>query len=122
MKILKILIISFFCFILIFAINYISTQKNISDSKNYDIKNNIKKAINIGELRANDRIVIDDKILINEILTDYAERNKVDLDDISFEISLTNNIVTVTIMNSKNIFNNKSEINSTYSYEVMKDE
>ena len=66
--IIKSLIISFFTFILIFAISFISSQKVLVDSNNYGVRDSIKESINIAEYRKSGNIVFDENALIENTI------------------------------------------------------
>lgn len=120
--IFKIIFISFFVFILIYAISFISMSKVNVDSNNSNVKNSIKEAINIGDLRVNDNISFNEDILIDKILDYYEMNNKEMSDDITFRVYKNSNIITVEIIKTKNVLNNDSTVEAIFSYEVIKNE
>ena len=119
--IIKSLIISFFAFILIFAISFISSQKVLVDSNNYGVKDSIKESINIAEYRKSGNIVFDENALIENTIKNYLLNNNINVDDITFEIAVdeTNNIVTIKIYTEKEMLNADSKANYTFSYQVI---
>ena len=120
--IFKIIFISFFVFVLIYAISFISMSKVNVDSNNTNVKNSIKEAINIGDLRVNDNISFNEDLLIDKILDYYEMNNKEMSDDITFRVYKTSNIITVEIIKTKNVLNNDSTVEAIFSYEVIKNE
>ena len=119
--IIKSLIISFFAFVLIFAISFISSQKVLVDSNNYGVKDSIKESINIAEYRKSGNIVFDENALIENTIKNYLLNNNINVDDITFEIAVdeTNNIVTIKICTEKEMLNADSKANYTFSYQVI---
>lgn len=119
--IIKSLIISFFTFILIFAISFISSQKVLVDSNNYGVRDSIKESINIAEYRKSGNIVFDENALIENTIKNYLLNNNINVDDITFEIAVdeTNNIVTIMIYTEKEMLNADSKANYTFSYQVI---
>lgn len=119
--IIKSLIISFFAFVLIFAISFISSQKVLVDSNNYGVKDSIKESINIAEYRKSGNIVFDENALIENTIKNYLLNNNINVDDITFEIAVdeTNNIVTIKIYTEKEMLNADSKANYTFSYQVI---
>ncbi|MDD2376357.1 MAG: hypothetical protein PHD15_02155 [Clostridia bacterium] len=120
--IFKIIFISFFIFVLIYAISFISMSKVNLDSNNSNVKNSIKEAINIGDLRVNDNISFNEDILIDKILDYYEMNNKEMSDDITFRVYKNSNIITVEIIKTKKVLNNDSTVEAIFSYEVIKNE
>ena len=120
--IFKIIFISFFVFVLIYAISFISMSKVNVDSNNTNVKNSIKEAINIGDLRVNDNISFDEDILIDKILDYYEMNNKEMSDNVTFRVYKNSNIITVEIIKTKNVLNNDSIVEAVFSYEVIKNE
>lgn len=119
--IIKSLIISFFAFILIFAISFISSQKVLVDSNNYGVRDSVKESINIAEYRKSGNIVFDENALIKSTIKNYLLNNNINVDDITFEIAVdeTNNIVTIKIYTEKEMLNADSKANYTFSYQVI---
>lgn len=120
--IFKIIFISFFVFVLIYAISFISMSKVNVDSNNTNVKNSIKEAINIGDLRVNDNISFNEDILIDKILDYYEMNNKEMSDNVTFRVYKNSNIITVEIIKTKNVLNNDSTVEAIFSYEVIKNE
>jgi len=117
---IKALIISFFSFMIIYSISFISSQKLILDSNNYSIKNSVKKSINVAEYRKSGDITFDKDTLINSVLENYIRNNNINVDDITFEIYVNENtnVVTVKLYTSKDIFNTQSNADYIFSYQV----
>ncbi|MBE6153928.1 MAG: hypothetical protein E7166_06880 [Firmicutes bacterium] len=117
---IKALIISFFSFMIIYSISFISSQKLILDSNNYGIKNSVKKSINVAEYRKSGDITFDKDTLINSVLENYIRNNNINVDDITFEIYVNENtnVVTVKLYTSKDIFNTQSNADYIFSYQV----
>lgn len=120
--IFKIIFISLFVFILIFAISFISLSKVNVDSNNFNIKNSVKESINIGQLRVNDNISFDEQVLVDSIIKSYYQNNKEISDNINFKVYKNGNIITVEIIKNKKILNNDSTVDAVFSYEVVKNE
>lgn len=118
--IIKALFLSFFCFLLLFAVSIISSQKLLTESNNYAIKDSLKESIDIAAYRINGDIVIDQETLIKSTIENYVKNNNLKADEIEFEIAIDeeNNIVTVTIYTMKNVLENNSESSYTFSYQV----
>lgn len=118
--IIKALFLSFFCFLLLFAVSIISSQKLLTESNNYAIKDSLKESIDIAAYRINGDIVIDQETLIKSTIENYVKNNNLKADEIEFEIAIDeeNNIVTVTIYTLKNVLENDSESSYTFSYQV----
>lgn len=118
--IIKALFLSFFCFLLLFAVSIISSQKLLTESNNYAIKDSLKESIDIAAYRINGDIVIDQETLIKSTIENYVKNNNLKADEIEFEIAIDeeNNIVTVTIYTMKNVLENDSESSYTFSYQV----
>lgn len=118
--IIKALFLSFFCFLLLFAVSIISSQKLLTESNNYAIKDSLKESIDIAAYRINGDIVIDQETLIKSTIENYVKNNNLKADEVEFEIAIDeeNNIVTVTIYTMKNVLENNSESSYTFSYQV----
>ena len=119
--IIKALIISFFVFIVIFAISFVSTQNNMLANNNYGVKDSVKESINIAEYRRSGDIVFDQSTLIKSVILNYAKNNNINVNDITFEISVdeAKNIVTVKLYTSKSLLNSISKADYTFSYKVI---
>lgn len=118
--VIKALFLSFFCFLLLFAVSIISSQKLLTESNNYAIKDSLKESIDIAAYRINGDIVIDQETLIKSTIENYVKNNNLKADEVEFEIAIDeeNNIVTVTIYTMKNVLENNSESSYTFSYQV----
>lgn len=118
--IIKALFISFFIFMIIFAITFVSTQKQMVDSSNYGVKDSVKESINIAEYRRSGDIVLDKDTLIKTTILNYIKNNNISVDDVTFEIYVdeVNNIVTTKIFTNKEMFESNSKSNYTFSYKV----
>jgi uncharacterized protein YuzE len=92
------------------------------DSNNTNVKNSIKEAINIGDLRVNDNISFNEDILIDKISDYYEMNNKEMSDNVTFRVYKNSNIITVEIIKTKNVLNNDSTVEAVFSYEVIKNE
>ena len=118
--IIKSLFISFFVFMIIFAITFVSTQKQMVDSSNYGVRDSVKESINIAEYRRSGDIVFDNDTLIKTTILNYIKNNNISVDDVTFEIYVdeVNNIVTTKIFTNKEMFESNSKSNYTFSYKV----
>lgn len=118
--IIKSLFISFFVFMIIFAITFVSTQKQMVDSSNYGVRDSVKESINIAEYRRSGDIVFDEDTLIKTTILNYIKNNNISVDDVTFEIYVdeVNNIVTTKIFTNKEMFESNSKSNYTFSYKV----
>lgn len=120
--IIKSVIISFFVFLIIYTTAFVSTQKASLDSNNYGVKDAVKESIDIGYYRDTGDIKFDSDTLLHSIIENYVKNNNIDLDQISFDVAVdeNTNIVTVRIYSSKNILGSTSDIDYTFSYQVVK--
>jgi len=116
--IFKTLFISFFMFMLIFAINISSIQQDIVSSNNFSVKNVVKESLNIGYLRVYDEVTYDNEILLSSTLNNYSFNNNYKFDNVDFDIAVNDNIVTVGISTGKSIFNKFSGATGVFSYKV----
>lgn len=116
--IIKMIYISFFIFILIYALNFSSTQKDFVSSNNFGVKNTTKEALNIGDLRVNGAVTYNDSILLNSTIQNYLSNNNLKVDDVKFDIAVNDNIVTVKISTSKNLLDEISNSYAIFSYKV----
>lgn len=116
--IIKMIFISFFIFILLYALNFSSTQKDLVSSNNFGVKNTTKEALNIGDLRVSGAITYNDTILLNSTIENYIQNNNINVDDVRLGIAVNDNIVTVRINTSKNLFDEISNSSATFSYKV----
>lgn len=116
--VIKTIFISLFMFMLIYAINFSSTQQNMTASNNIGVKNTVKEAINIGYLRVYDEVKFNEDKLIDETLNNYIKNNNIKLDNIQFDIGINDNIVTVKIKTEKKLFLQNSGSAAIFSYMV----
>lgn len=118
--VIKAMIISFFTFMIVFAISFVSSQKLLVDSNNYGVRDSVKESLNIAQYRKSGDITFDEETLIKTTLSNYLKNNNLSLDDITFEIYLDEetNIITVKIYTLKEMFNTNSEASYTFSYQV----
>lgn len=119
--IIKSLIFSFFVFMIIFAMSFISSQKLMVDSNNYGVRDSVKESINIAEYRKSGKIVFDEDALIKSTLDNYIKNNNIIIDEVTFEIALdeVSDIVTIKIYTDKELLNANSEASYTFSYQVI---
>lgn len=120
--VIKAIIISFFVFLIIYAVSFVSSQKTILDSNNYGVKDTVKESIDIGYYRATGEIQFDQEQLLISTISNFLDNNNLKVDEVSFDIALDeeNDIVTVRIYTSKNIANSTSKVDYTFSYQVVK--
>lgn len=118
----KTIFISFFIFILIYVINFASTQKDLVTSNNFGVKNATKEALNLGVLRTEDVVSYDNEVLLESTIKNYLVNNNLSVDDVNFDIAINNNIVTVKIGTSKNLFDNTSNSYGIFSYVIERSE
>jgi len=116
--IIKMIFISFFIFILIYALNFSSTQKDLVSSNNFGVKNTTKEALNLGDLRVNGVVTYNDNILLDSTIRNYLNNNNLNVDDVKFDIAVNDNIVTVKISTSKNLLDEISNSYAIFSYKV----
>ena len=116
--IIKTIFISLFMFMLIYAINFSSTQQDMTVSNNFGVKNAVKESLNIGYLRVHDEIKFNESELINATINNYIKNNNIKLDNVQFDIGINNNIVTVKIKTKKNLFLQDSGSTAIFSYIV----
>lgn len=119
--VIKMTFISFFIFILIYSINFSSIQKDYLSSNNITVKSSIKESLNIGTLRAYGEVTFDEDTLITSSLENYIINNNLNVDNVVFEYSFSENIVTTKITTDKSLFNALSESSEMFSYEVRKE-
>ncbi len=118
----KMIFISFFIFILIYAVSLVGVQNDLISSNNFVVKNTVKESINIGDLRVNNQVSFDQEHLINSLLVNYAKANNIKLNKVKFKIAINENIVTVKIYTYKNMFQIDSDSVEEFSYQVVKGE
>lgn len=116
--VIKMIFISFFIFILIYALNFSGTQKDLISSNNFGVKNTTKESLNIGDLRAYDVVTYDDDMLLKSTIQNYLKNNNLNIDDVKFDIAVNDNIVTIRISTSKNLLDNISSSTNTFSYKI----
>ena len=116
--IIKMIFISFFIFILIYALNFSSTQKDLVSSNNFGVKNTTKEALNLGDLSVNGVVTYNDNILLDSTIRNYLNNNNLNVDDVKFDIAVNDNIVTVKISTSKNLLDEISNSYAIFSYKV----
>ncbi|MDD3453551.1 MAG: hypothetical protein PHN42_04720 [Bacilli bacterium] len=116
----KSIILSFFIFLIVYAIGNASTLKVLVNGNNFGVKNSVKESLNIGELRATGNVTFDTEVLKESTLNNYKSNNPRNVNDIDFKIYLNNNIVTVNIISNNLMFNGNNNINGTFAYEIYK--
>lgn len=115
----SVLLIGFFMFILVISLTVSSSQKQLVDSNNFGIRNSTKNAVEIGSLRVGEDLTINKDILISQILENYVINNNINCDEISFDVAVEDNVVTVRTITTKEIFGKKNETSSTFSYKLV---
>jgi hypothetical protein len=118
--VIKSILLSFFIFILIYAISFASTQKINLNGNNFGVKNTVKESLNIGELRVSGEITYNEDKLEESTLNNYIKNNSTSSNNIGFDIAVNDNVVTVNITSNNFIFGSSNYINSIFSYEVAK--
>ncbi len=114
----KSIILSFFIFIIVYAIGTASTLKVLVNGNNFGVKNSVKESLNIGELRATGNVTYDTDKLKESVIENYKKNNPKNINNIDFKIYLNSNIVTVDIDYNNVMFNGNNYINGIFSYEV----
>ena len=119
--VIKSLVLSLTVFFIMYAIFFVSSQNVMLDSNNYGVRDSVKESINIAKYRVNGDIIFDEETLIKSTIKNYVENNNINVDDVTFEIALDeiNNIVTVTIITEKEVFDANSKSSYTFSYQVV---
>lgn len=120
--VIKMIFVSFFVFVLIYAINFSSTQQDLVSSNNFGVKNATKEAVNIGQLRIHDEVTYDENILIDSIIENYIKSNNITADNVQFQVAVNENIVTVKLVTSKNLFSQVSGGSAIFSYKIERNE
>ena len=115
----SVLLIGFFIFMLVISITVSSSQKQLVDSNNFGIRNSTKNSVELGSLRVNKDLSIDEEVLISQILENYVINNNFNCDEITFDVAVKDNIVTVKTTTVKEIFGKKNETSSTFSYKLV---
>lgn len=119
--IIKSVIISFFVFLIIYATAFVSTQKSSIESNNYGVKDAVKESLDIAYYRKTGDIRFHTNKLIYATIENYVRNNNIDVDKVSFDIAVNEeqNIVTIRIYNSKDMLAGTSDIDYTFSYQVV---
>lgn len=114
-------LVGFFLFILVITMLVSSSQKQLVDANNFGIRNSTKNSVEIGALRVNGDLAINQETLIAQILENYVINNNINCDEISFDVAVdeAQNIVTVRTTTRKEIFGKTSETSSTFSYKLV---
>jgi hypothetical protein len=115
----SVLLIGFFIFMLVISITVSSSQKQLVDSNNFGIRNSTKNSVELGSLRVNKDLSIDEEVLISQILENYVINNNFNCDEITFDVAVKDNIVTVKTTTIKEIFGKRNETSSTFSYKLV---
>lgn len=115
----SVLLIGFFLFMLVISITVSSSQKQLVDSNNFGIRNSTKNSVELGSLRVNKDLSIDEDVLISQILENYVINNNFNCDKITFDVAVKDNIVTVKTTTVKEIFGKENETSSTFSYKLV---
>jgi len=119
--IIKALILSITVFMIVFSISFISSQKSLLDNNNYGVRDTVKESIDIAKYRISGEITFDTEQLVRSTIDNYLKNNNLKIDEVTFEIALdeVNDIVTVKIYTSKNLFNLNSDASYMFSYQVV---
>ena len=117
--IFKSILLSFFIFLIVFAIGNASTSKMFLNNNNQGVKNTVKESLNIGELRVSGVVTFDDDMLIESTVNNYIKNNNI-TGDVDFEIAVNNNTVTVKVIQKTDLLGNVGNIIDIFSYEVRK--
>lgn len=118
--VIKSIFVSFFVLVLMFAISFASSQKMMTSSNNFSVKNTTKEGINLGDLKVYDVVTFDDEVLILSTINNYLVNNNIDVDTVEFDIAVNDDIVTITIRTVKGLFEHESIMDNTFSYQVIK--
>ncbi len=118
--VIKMVFVSFFVFILLYALNFSSMQKDYVTSNNITVKNSIKKSLNLGTLRAYGTVSFDEDLMIKSSIQSYLINNNINIDKVNFNYGITDNIITVKIETKKDVFNLISNSEEIFSYELRK--
>lgn len=116
----KSIILSFFIFLIVYAIGTASTLKVLVNGNNFGVKNSVKESLNIGELRATGNITYDTEVLRKSVIENYKSNNPKNINDVDFKIYLNNNIITVDINNESTLSGINNNINGIFAYEIYK--
>ena len=119
--IIKALILSITVFMIVFSISFISSQKSLLDNNNYGVRDTVKESIDIAKYRISGEITFDTEQLVRSTIDNYLKNNNLKIDEVTFVIALdeVNDIVTVKIYTSKNLFNFNSDASYMFSYQVV---
>jgi len=119
--IIKALILSITVFMIVFSISFISSQKSLLDNNNYGVRDTVKESIDNAKYRISGEITFDTEQLVRSTIDNYLKNNNLKIDEVTFEIALdeVNDIVTVKIYTSKNLFNLNSDASYMFSYQVV---
>lgn len=116
----KSIILSFFIFLIVYAIGTASALKVLVNGNNFGVKNSVKESLNIGELRATGNITYDTEMLRKSVIENYKSNNPKNINDVDFKIYLNNNIITVDINNESTLSGINNNINGIFAYEIYK--
>ena len=116
----KSIILSFFIFLIVYAIGTASTLKILVNGNNFGVKNSVKESLNIGELRATGNITYDTEKLKENVIENYKNNNPKNINDADFKIYLNNNIITVNINSKSTLSGINNNINGIFAYEIYK--
>lgn len=116
--IFKSILLSFFIFLIVFAIGNASTSKMFLNNNNHGVKNAVKESLNIGELRATGNVTFDEERLIESTIRNYSYNNPNQLNKIDLNIYINSDIVTIDIISKNYLFNSENFNNSKFSYKV----
>ena len=116
----KSIILSFFIFLIVYAIGCASTLKVLINGNNFGIKNSVKESLNIGELRVTGNVTYDTDVLKESVVKNYIKNNSKNINDVDFKIYLNNNMITVDINNKSTLSNIDNDINGIFTYEIYK--
>lgn len=119
--VIKMTIVSFFIFLILYAINFTSIQKEYITSNNITVKSTTKESVNIGTLRVYGQVTFDVETLISSSIENYVINNNIDIDQVDFEYAINDNILTIKITSNKNLFSSLSENYEIFSYEIRKE-
>lgn len=119
--VIKTIFVSFFIFVIIYALSISSTSQDMVASNNYGVKDTVKESLNIGDLRVYDKVTFSDDVLLNSSIENYLKNNNLSIDDVKFDVAVNENIVTIKISTSKNLLGKVSASNYTFSYIVREE-
>lgn len=115
----SVLLIGFFIFMVVISVTVSNAQKQLVDSNNFGIRNSTKTSVELGSLRTGQDLTINEDILISQILENYVVNNNFNCDEITFDVAVENNIVTVRTTTVKEVFGKESKTSSTFSYKLV---